>query len=90
MRHEVCCLSGHITKGHCRVATQYELSLVPKEIKQDYIKWRIPFLENLIHYMKNNPNDRNNHFAIEIQASVDYLKLELARISSADGTLLKA
>jgi hypothetical protein len=89
MRHEVCCLSGNIAKGHCVVASEYELSIVPKAIKQEYIQWRIPFLENLIQYMKNNPNERNNHFATEIQGSVDYLRLELVRTSLPDGSLLK-
>jgi hypothetical protein len=83
MRHEVVCIPGH-QKGeswHCFRATEYELNLVPMTERWEYIQWRIWFFENLITYMRNNPNERNNHFIIELQSSVDKLQLEKARIS---------
>ena len=80
MRHETCCLSGSAPNSwHCRLASEHELSLVPVEQKTEYITWRISFLENLIIYMQNNPNERNNRFSQEIKGSVEYLKLEKSR-----------
>lgn len=73
LRHEVICnkkLQGR--SGRCEQATKRELEQVPEEIKEDYIKFRIKFYEDLIDYQEKHDNDE---LVKELKGSLNYLRI---------------
>lgn len=43
--HETCCIPHMGEHGHCVSATKKEISQLPENIRQEYIAYRISFLE---------------------------------------------
>lgn len=58
-------------KSRCVEALKRELSVVPEEIKQEYLEYRRNFFAKLIEY---NKNSKDEDFKAEIQASHKFLQ----------------
>lgn len=58
-------------KGRCVEALKRELSVVPEEIRQEYLEYRRNFFARLIEYYKDS---KDEDFKAEIQASYKFLK----------------
>lgn len=64
---------GIDTCGRCAMALDEELKLVPKEIKQEYIKMRRDFFRDLVKYCERKPEHYN-------ESDIDEFKQTLARL----------
>jgi len=62
-------LSGQ--KGRCVEALKRELSVVPEEIKQEYLEYRINFFTKLVEYYQESQDEE---FKSEIRASYEFLQ----------------
>lgn len=58
-------------KGGCVEALKRELSVVPEEIRQEYLEYRRNFFAKLIEYYKDS---KDEDFKAEIQASYKFLQ----------------
>lgn len=58
-------------KGRCVEALKHELSVVPDEIRQEYLEYRRIFFARLVAYYKDS---KNEEFKAEIQTSYEYLQ----------------
>ncbi|MDD3646814.1 MAG: hypothetical protein PHH06_05430 [Candidatus Gracilibacteria bacterium] len=62
--------------GKCIDAVKKELDLVPGNIKEGYIQWRIQFFEGMCNYAKNNIKNGAYYQKLlqEMEGSLNYLK----------------
>lgn len=64
-------------KWRCLQSLKYELSSIPKDMREEYIAYRRGFFKRLVEYHKNTKSKENfdaDEFREEIQQSYEYLE----------------